>query len=288
MKPFLGVDLTENKNNERFNGEEFLRIKTSETQLQSFEKAAESGLELEAKAKLPLPLRIIGGICGFVGLIGLAVIVNLWGESEEATFAHIYETLPWVFWLCGVCLAVWGVLKLLGKKKAKDTIESDEGNLTKSRIDTAVNTIYAEMGVPKTTPETDIFAFGYKVKDGEVIAKTRGFEITPYNNLIYRVFTDKDNLCLVNMEGRYEFPLSELKAIRTVKKSIVIPDWNKEESPKKGIYKQYKLSVDNQNCVHIKPYHILEFEHNGETWGIYFPCYELPTFEKLTGLKAEI
>ena len=30
----------------------------------------------------------------------------------------------------------------------------------------------------------------------------------------------------------------------------------------------------------------LELEHEGETWGIYFPCYELPVFEELTGLKA--
>ncbi len=288
MKPFLGFDLTENKKNEQYNGDEFLSVKTSESQLQAFEKAAENGLELVEKAKLPLPFRIIQGICGIGGLLLASGIVRAWGDSEEMTFARMYENAPWMFWVCGVCVVVWGILKLMGNKKAKTTIESDEGNLTKSRLDSVINTIYAEMGVPESAPETDILSFGYKLKDGEITAKTRGFEITPYNNLIYRVFSDKDNLCLVNMEGRYEFPISEIKAIRTVKKSIVISDWNKEESPKKGIYKQYKLSVDNQDCVHLKPYHILELEHKGEVWGIYFPCYELPVFEKLTGLKAEI
>ena len=34
-------------------------------------------------------------------------------------------------------------------------------------------------------------------------------------------------------------------------------------------------------------YHVLEFVHKGETWGIWFPNYELPFFEKATGLKAD-
>ena len=37
----------------------------------------------------------------------------------------------------------------------------------------------------------------------------------------------------------------------------------------------------------MKAYHILELEHGGENYGIYFPCWELPVFERLTGLNAE-
>lgn len=38
----------------------------------------------------------------------------------------------------------------------------------------------------------------------------------------------------------------------------------------------------------IKPHHILVIEQDGEEYGIYFPAYELSTFERLTGLSAEI
>ena len=98
---------------------------------------------------------------------------------------------------------------------------------------------------------------------------------------------ENDRLCLTDLESRFEFPLAELRRIRTVRKKISIPTWNKETAPDEDIYKPYKLSVDGYECIHFKPYHILELEHEGETWGIYFPCYELPVFEELTGLKAE-
>jgi len=282
MKPFLGVNITEDKNKEKFNGEEFTVEKPSADYTGSFEKAAENQIELDKKAKLPLPLRIIQGIAGFAGLIILAGIFKSDLELTEA-----YNNAPVLFWICGICLAVYGVLTLLSKKKAKDTYGSEEGNLTTSRLDRAMDNIFAELRVPETAVQTDILSFVYKVKEGEVVPKTPPLGTTPFNNLIYRAYVQNDRLCLTNLDGRNEFPLEEIKAIRTVKKKIILPDWNKETRPNKGEYKQYKLVTDKNGFVHVKPYHILVIEHNGEEWGIYFPCYELPVFERLTGLKAE-
>jgi len=111
-------------------------------------------------------------------------------------------------------------------------------------------------------------------------------QIAPYDNPIFHVFADSENLYFANLEGKYAFPLSSIKAINTVKETIRILEWNKDEQYNKGIYKEYKLREDDYGCIHSKCYHVMEIEHNGELWGIYFPCYELPTFEQLTGLKA--
>ncbi len=286
MKPFLGIDLTENKDNEILNGDAFITQKTSENNAQALEKALNDNLGLISKAKLPLILRIIKGVCCFIGLVLAGGTVKAW--DEETSFLQMYENVPWVFWICGVCLAIWGVLELMARKKAKEILLSDEGNHTKNNLDTIIKNIYTELGVPSDAPETDILSFGYKIKDGEVHPKARVFEATPFTNLIYKVYSDGENLQLVNCEARYTIPLSELRAIRTVKKRIMLSDWNKDEKYNKGIYKEYKLSVDKDNNVYAKPYHFLELEHNGEVYGIYFPCYELPFFEKLSGLKAEI
>ena len=70
--------------------------------------------------------------------------------------------------------------------------------------------------------------------------------------------------------------------IHTVKKHIRIAGWNKDEEFNKGMYKQYKLTTDNYGCVHCKQYHVLEINHQGESYGIYFPSYELPTLEECT------
>ncbi len=287
MKPFLGFDLTENKKNEQYNGEELLKVKTTEAQKTAFENAVDDNLELVDKAKLPLIFRIAEAVCGIGGLLLAGGIVRAWGDSDDMTFARMYENVPWIFWVSGALFVIYLILKLIGNKKAKAVLESDEGNLKKSRLDSAVNRIYAELGVPDSTAETDILSFGYKIKNGEIAAKTRGFETTPYNNLIYRVFSDGNSLCLVNMDGRVEIPLSDIKGIKTVKKHITLSDWNKDTPFNKGEYKQYKLTTDNYDRVHCKKYHILEFTYGGEEWGIYFPCYELPVFEKVTGMSAE-
>lgn len=63
--------------------------------------------------------------------------------------------------------------------------------------------------------------------------------------------------------------------------------WNKDEAYNKGVYKQYKLVEDNLGRVSGKNYQILELNSGGERWGIYFPRYELPVFEEITGLKAD-
>ena len=73
----------------------------------------------------------------------------------------------------------------------------------------------------------------------------------------------------------------------TVNEKIAVPDWNKDTPPTKGEFKQFELTVDNLNRIIVPGYHILELDCNGEKWGIYFPCYELPTFESITGLSAE-
>lgn len=52
-------------------------------------------------------------------------------------------------------------------------------------------------------------------------------------------------------------------------------------------YKAYKLSEGDNGLIYCKPYYILELDRAGERWGIYFPCYELPAFERATGLTAE-
>ena len=98
----------------------------------------------------------------------------------------------------------------------------------------------------------------------------------------------RDNfICLADLNNEYSFHISEFKTIRTVNKRISVPLWNKEEACNEGIYKPYKITVNNIGDRFFKPYHILEIEHEAEIWEISFPCYELPLFEQITGLRAE-
>ena len=287
MKPFLGFDLTENKNNYQANGAEFLCCTPSEAMMQTLLSSEEKADQTVTKAQLPLFLQIIQWVCGGVGALMFLGIGKGVFSMEEISFQQAYQNAPWAFWVGGCCLAVWAVLKLIGRAKAKTVLESDEGSHHLSRLAATQNSVYAELAVPSTAKDVDILSFCYRMKDDQIKLCERTMQLYSHQNPSFKVFTDKENLYLANLDGKYAFPLSALQTIRTQDKKVRTAGWNKDVPPTKGIYKPYKMTTDQFGCVHSKPHYVLEVMLEGELWGIYFPCYELPVFEELTGLKAQ-
>ncbi|MBR6647192.1 MAG: hypothetical protein IKL09_06730 [Clostridia bacterium] len=268
MKPFLGIDLTENKKNKQINGQEFLVQKTSAALTSTLEASSAEAEKTVDSSKLPLPLRIIQYVCGIAALLIAGGILEADISLQEA-----YNSAPWFFWITGMCAVIWLILWLCGKQKAKTVLGTDESAQTFSHLEGTENAIYQELSVPDNAKDVDVLLFHYKLKNGEISMQT--FQ---YFNPEFKIFSDDKNLYLANLEGKYAFPLSSVVKIHTVKKHIRILGWNKEEKCNKGIYKQYKLTTDSYGYVHCKQYHILELNHQGESVGIYFPCYELPVF----------
>ena len=280
MKPFLCIDLTADKKNEQSNGEEFLVHKTSATLSNFLDTSIEQANATTEQSKLPLALRIIQYICGIA-----AVFCILGLLKAGVSLAEGYRNAPWLYWVAGACAAVWLILWICGRQKAKAVLSTEESTQTFSHLEEVSDAIHAELSVPADAEEVDILSFFYKIKDGNI--KVCEKTIAPYLNTVFHAFADSENLYLANLEGKYAFPLSEIVALRTVKKHIRILQWTKDEKFNKGIYKQYKLTADQYGCIHCKSYHILELNHKGVSVGIYIPCYELPVFEKLTGQKTQ-
>ena len=161
-------------------------------------------------------------------------------------------------------------------------LSADENAQVFSHWENTTDAVFAELSVPTDAKEVDVLSFFYKMNDGNIKVCEKGMQVTQYFNPIFKIFSDSEYLYLANLEGKYAFPLSSVMGIRTVKKHIRIAGWNKDIPYNKGIYKQYKLTIDNYGCIHCKSYHILELNHNGEIWGIYFPSYELPVIEEIT------
>lgn len=275
MKPFLGIDLTIDPKNEQINGKEFLIQIPSATLSESLDASTDQAEQTIKNSKLPLPFRVVQFLCG-IGALLIAVGIL----KADVSLAEGYQNASWLFWTGGICAVVWVVLWICSKQKAKTVFETDESTLTFSHLDGISNAIYTELAVPANAKNVDILFFFYKVKNGDIKVCEKS-ACTQFFNPEFKVFADADNLYLANLEGKYAFPLSSIKEMHTVKKHIRIAGWNKEESYNKGIYKQYKLTTDNYGCIHSKYYHILEVNHNGESFGIYIPCYELPIFEEL-------
>lgn len=280
MKPFWGIDITENKKNERMNGDGLLVKRVSARQAERFDSAVETAMKLDARAELPTALRILRGVCGVAALLIAGGIMKAWGGGTS--LAEGYANAPYVFWAVGVCALVWLVLALAGRRRSAEVLDSREGKDAASELDEASESAYAELGVPAGSPDVDILSVTYRVKDGEIITKD-SLTLPPFMNFSVKVFEENGMLCLADVTRRYEIPLSSLRGIRTVDKAIFLPQWLKDTPPDEGEYKQYKLTADGYERIRVKPYHILEFEHEGELWGVYFPNYELPRIEELVG-----
>ena len=280
MKPLFGVDITDSGDNDVFNGSEFVTKTVSKEKYDEYTMRQERLERTVESSKQPLWLRIIKFVCGIYALIVAA-------SAIRTGFDTAYKNAPALITSAGFCAIVWVVLQVIAIRKERRVLEEENAGAQLEEIERGMKLMYDELDVPSVAASVDVLMFRYKVKDGEICPKTVGFQSTPYMNLDARAYVQEDCLCIADLEKVYSFNLSEIKAIKTVNKRISIPTWNKEEHPTKGEFKQYRMTVNNVGEIFFKPYHILEIEHGGELYGLYFPCYELNTFEFLTGLTAE-
>lgn len=287
MKPFLGIDVTADKKNKIKNGKEFIVVEPTSALKQALENSSKEIADIMQKVKLPQAVGIIRIIAECGVFFGVYAVVEALIEVD-ITFAGIYNRYPWFFWISGLCAFVWILLNYLSKHKEIRILESEEAKTVFSKADTVKNEVYSQFGIPERFETVDVLSFKYKNKNGETVPKTGLDSI--FDNYEYKAYKEDGFFFLADLDNKYAFPLSELKKIHTVKKNAKVSDWHKEFPHNKGENKLNNFFEDlfnEENVVSIKKYHILELEHNGESWGIYFPTYELVAFEKLTGLTAE-
>ena len=276
------IDTTLDENNETLNGEEFIVETIPEKLMTAFDVAQEKSEETIEKTKLPLPLRIIEYVTGFLALISLGVFARL--LDEEIPFKEAVKENTTFLLVAVLSGLIWLALVLVSKTKEKIVMQEQDFDGKAEVLDDQIKIMYDALGVPADAPSVDILTFAYTEKDGEIVPQRQKLVYTPFFvNLDLRAYVKDGALCIAGLESVFAFPLEGMKVIRTVNERITIPSWNKNEDIKSPTYKPYKLKEEDAGTVLVKPYHILEFVREGETYGIYFPCYELPVFRSLLG-----
>lgn len=284
MKPIFGIDITADKRNEITNGNEFITRTVSDETSDQLETNQEELEQTVEKCQLPLWIRIVKFLCGMYSAIALIGVLK---ALPDIGIRQAFQNAPIIIISGVVCGVIWLVLHTISKQKEKAVLKESGADTQLQQIEMNVQESYIELGVPEYAPSVDILMFKYKVKDGEIVVKTTGLESVAYFNLETKAFVKEGMLHIADVESLYSFALTELKGIKTVNKRIGIISWNKKEDPRKGEYKKYKMTVNDMGNVFFKPYHILEIERDGQSFGLYFPCYELEVLEELTGLRAE-
>ncbi len=285
MKPLFAIDLTNDKKNEVINGREFISKSASEQSVDILEDNQEGLKQTVKKSQLPFWLALIKY---FSGVIAFLVFANVLINAPEIGFTQILRNAIELIIVAIVCGILWAILFVYSRVKSKKVLAEENLDKQLEDIDKNIDVIYTELGVPNDAVSIDVLMFRYKIKDDEIKPYT-GMQNSPYLNFEVKAYTDGKYFHLADTSDVYSFALDELRGITMVNKRITAASWNKEEHPRKGDYKQYKISLTDNGGLFVsyKPYYILECEHNGEKFGIYFPCYEINTLERLTGLKVK-
>lgn len=279
MKPVFGTDVTSDRRNDWSNSDDFITREVGSELKARIEGAVDSAVAVEKKSGLPWYGGIAQGFAGAAAIIGFFAVVNY---GLDHGFSQVLKNSgPWQYVFAAGAIA-WLALFLIERRKKQSTVVSGEAAAADDALESALKQARLELGVPENAEAVDVFMIDYKVKNGEPVNANPPFLI----NAELHAYRQNDALVLWGGKEVWEFPLCEMKRIRTVKKATTAMLWNKDEKPREGRFAQYKLAANNYG-VSAKTYHILEFERGGETFGIYFPCWELPVFERLTGLNAE-
>lgn len=280
MKPFYCIDLTHDKKNTKINGEEFITVKVNENDCITYSKKGNEYYDKMSKAE-PVWMSIVKSLSlGLGAYITAMFLLACFKKGFDETFASL-----WGLFIAGVgLLAIGGALHFIIKKR-KEMIYKDksEEELEKEAKEEYL-ALLATMGVPSYAVPVDIFTFEYKLKEGDELPMAKE---NCFLNTEFHAYEEGGCLKMTDGDAVYSFDIKDMKRIRTVDRKISIFFWNKDVKPTDPRFDTYKFEVDKDESVTIYKMHILELERDGETFGIYFPDYELHAFERLTGLTAE-
>jgi hypothetical protein len=281
MKLFLSNDITDNRANEEFGGNEFIIETVSSESTENLMKASEKADGIILKAGLPRWLTAIEWLAFVVGISLVGGLLDALSGEEAVTLAHAYNKAPILFWIAAACLAAWLAIFIYGYKKKAEVMKSDEIKSAEQDVGTVLDIIKEELDVPENAVKVDILSCSYRVKNGDIKIKDDLFI-----NFEFSLYIEEGRLILADTESKYAIELDKFTTVTPVDKTVYLASWNKEETIKSEKYREYKLREDAVGLVIAKRYYIVEFTSDDELYGICIPNYELPVIESLIGLRA--
>lgn len=280
MKPFYGIDNTQNADNEKENGDEFLVQKPDERLYKEYDKALNGVFaKISKKFRLPFILKTFQYLFLLLGGMLLCILVEYFFSEENAGFNTIVLQVIYVVIICAA-----GFLILhFAVKKLKKKEDKDETDLQSRRVQSLLRQILNNLEVPADALEIDVLSFNYEQKNGEIKIDKCGMSVPLFNPMSFYIYKDEENFYLVCDSGKYAFKLSSIKNLHRIEHKNALFFWNKNTPCNEGEYKRYKMREDEFGNIRCKAYYILEVEKDGEEWGIYFPEYETEIMKNVAG-----
>ncbi len=271
------MNVTDGQKDMPFDGDIFI-TRSCDISRREFEENLQGLYGLEKRIRLPAWLKLLA-VFSFLAVAFHILLMSV-GAAKGVSFGQLFDSYP-ILALTALlsCAILYISLALMRKYRMVENARADS-EFEKSGND--LDIMYNRLGVPKDAKSVDILACSYTVKEGKKVKAELPFD---FFNADMKIFIRDNMLCLADISALYEIPLNELKAIKKIEKRISLPSWNKSESVSHKKYKEYKIHEDSSGAVYFKDYYALEITHERMCYEILFPCYEIDTFTKLTGLR---
>lgn len=275
----MGMDITEGAEHGKPAGEAFIVRHMDDEQLAKLDQYREKYAETEQKASLPPLLSLLKSVCwlGWV-LPGCAII----GDGD---FAAGYRRVPWLYWLCAGCFAVWLVLFIAKKRLQSRVAESPETKALSAEADRFLAEAKAALLIPENAMDLDVLGERFIMKNGE--PKHKSFDgFSDYLNLDLFAYAEGGNLVLASTEAVWEIPLTALRGAERTKK-LSFAGWNKQKPYDHKDYRKYKIVLNQFGMYFARCYNVKISDIRGEYF-LLIPEYDAEAFFEMTGLHPDI
>jgi len=282
MKLIFGDDVTGKKKDDGLNYECFVDKRLTAEQMRALEESQKLRQTISEEFEPSQIICWIGNLA-VVGAIGFIAIIT--EVIFESSWQQFWQDLSWMLYALIACVVIGAGYLVYFYVKGKRALQDEKIQRDIERVDSLNKSCCDILEIPEDAETVDVFGCIYRMKNGEPsIKKVMGVS---FHNGPFGLFGTDDAVCIASLSERIAFPRAELTGIRTINKRVVMAGWNKPTHYKKGEYKQYRMTLASGGGIIIRQYHALCMMHDGEEYELYFPPYELPAFERVTGLKAE-
>ncbi|MBE6634641.1 MAG: hypothetical protein E7617_00385 [Ruminococcaceae bacterium] len=284
MKPFFGLDITYDKDNEKINGNEFIIREVPEERQKQYEEMLDSIFDSINATEPPNWLQLIKSISGLIGAVGIISYIRV---VFDIGLAKAISNAPFVAVLTVAAIATWFTLTYMTKRRVRLVSEERDIEGQQNMIDAELAKLLAILEVPAEAQRLDLIAFSYSMLGTEIVPYAQMKRIPAFVLAEFYAYADEEGFCLAYASCVYRFEKSDLKYIETVNEHASVYGWNKDEYPSSENFRKYKLTTDAAGYARMNRYYIMHIEKDGEEYGLYFPSYELPLIERISGLSAE-
>ena len=134
-----------------------------------------------------------------------------------------------------------------------------------------------DLDVPFNAYECDVLNFDYLEENGK-------FEVD--GGAFYEecsIFERDEKVCIFHgLKYLYAIPKCEIKGISVTNQEVVMLNWNKDDPAADRKYQAGGVTEDED----LNYFCTMEIEHEGESYGLAFPAYELDAISDVTGMEC--